>query len=96
MATKQTVTKTRQGPRPCIICGKLAVIQFEDDLNGTISQAIWDWDMEGKGLLQDIPVLTPAQREVLLSGIHDACFEAMADEANQADARRRSGGRDDA
>jgi len=68
------MTITRRGPNPCMLCGETAEFTVADP-TGDIAQAIWDWE-HGKGYVQDIPDLTPGQREVLVSGAHEECFDA--------------------
>lgn len=55
--------------RRCIVCGKTGEV--------TVSLAgLRAW--EAGAFIQDaFPTLTPGEREQILNGTHDACFESM-------------------
>jgi len=60
----------------CPLCGEDSYIDVPDDK----VQAILDFAAHPfpKPLIQQaLPFLTPAQREVLITGTHDGCFEKM-------------------
>lgn len=64
----------------CIWCGKRALLEVSTELGERIKA----WQKGRKEnpsrtpFIQDaLPELSPAQREVLISGTHDECFDKM-------------------
>lgn len=62
----------------CPLCGRLSYLYLEEEL----AVRILDWDREGRqGYIQDVfPELTIAQRETIISGCHDKCFDEAFEE----------------
>lgn len=56
----------------CLLCQKPSYVERMP----ADGWALWD---EGKGpfIQVALPTLTPAERETILSGCHDACFDTM-------------------
>lgn len=59
---------------PCIVCWQTAIVE--------VPRAAWDtWNSSKpprKAFVQDaFPMLTAADRELLISGMHDQCFDSL-------------------
>lgn len=62
----------------CPLCGKVAYVVLTPDQH----TRWWEWSKGGAPFLQEVlPELSAGNRETLLSGTHDACFDkAFPDE----------------
>jgi len=59
--------------RLCPFCGKGSQVTIP-------SQGLWDWE-HGKFVQDAMPDLTPAEREIVMTGTHQKCFDdAFADD----------------
>jgi hypothetical protein len=67
--------------RKCLHCGQPAFLVVSDEDAAKITE----WAERGSsGHIQDeLPFLTPAQRELLISGTHSECWEEMFAEEDE-------------
>lgn len=55
--------------QPCMVCDKTSYLEVEEE-----SIILW----QNGALIQDVfPDLTPSQRELLLTGTHDVCWDLL-------------------
>jgi hypothetical protein len=62
-------TKVIVTTHPCVVCNKSSEVKLDKDkftrwINGEFAQNVW-------------PEMSPGEREVLVSGTHDACWEQL-------------------
>ena len=63
--------------RKCMLCGKDSDVEVP-------AQGLWDWE-HGAFVQKAFPGLSPAEREVVMNGTHDECFNIAFREPEEGD-----------